>query len=316
MLSTAADAFCPCADSQASDWLGDTRGAPFIATHTPMVKRREIDVRFENCLSKDRRVAGCARILTPAMATESIHCAERRKLLSSELGLVPWFGMLDCMSQRRVRRGLIVGTLRVGEPVITAGHLATHWHGVLDGLLRISGDFSTTLSGLPPGAWFGEGPLLKREPYRFDVTALRASQVVFMPGDLFQWLLDHCVAFNRYVMCQLHDRLDQFIAAREIDRIANPDTRVARSLWALFDAAAMSADDPMLRLTQHELAVLVGLSRQRVNEALKLLESRRLIDVEYSGLRLLDLDALQHGDAAGLARLRARKRSRAAPDKV
>ena len=296
--------------------LGDTRGAPFIATHTPMAKRREIDVRFENCLSKDRRVAGCARILTPAMATESIHCAQRREMLNSEFGLVPWFGMLDCMSQRRVRRGLIVGTLRVGEPVITAGHLATHWHGVLDGLLRISGDVST-ISGLPPGAWFGEGPLLKREPYRFDVTALRASRVASMPGDLFQWLLDHCVAFNRHVMRQLHDRLEQFMAAREIDRIANTDTRVARSLWALFDAAALSPEDRTLRLTQHELAVLVGLSRQRVNEALKLLESRRLIDVGYSGLRLLDPQALRHSDAAALPRLREPRRARArAPGKV
>jgi DNA-binding GntR family transcriptional regulator len=38
---------------------------------------------------------------------------------------------------------------------------------------------------------------------------------------------------------------------------------------------------------------LVGLSRQRVNEALKVLEAQHLIRVEYGGLRILDLAGLR-----------------------
>lgn len=49
----------------------------------------------------------------------------------------------------------------------------------------------------------------------------------------------------------------------------------------------------VLRITQQELAYLVGLSRQRVNEALRVLESRHLIRVEYGGLRILDLQGLR-----------------------
>jgi DNA-binding GntR family transcriptional regulator len=37
----------------------------------------------------------------------------------------------------------------------------------------------------------------------------------------------------------------------------------------------------------------VGLSRQRVNEALRVLESRHLICTEYGGLRILDLHGLR-----------------------
>jgi CRP/FNR family cyclic AMP-dependent transcriptional regulator len=48
-----------------------------------------------------------------------------------------------------------------------------------------------------------------------------------------------------------------------------------------------------LRITQQELAYLVGLSRQRVNEALAELEAQRTIRVEYGGLRVLDLAALR-----------------------
>ncbi|MBI3100205.1 MAG: winged helix-turn-helix domain-containing protein, partial [Burkholderiales bacterium] len=49
----------------------------------------------------------------------------------------------------------------------------------------------------------------------------------------------------------------------------------------------------VLRITQQELAYLVGLSRQRVNEALSALQARGVIRVEYGGLRVLDLDRLR-----------------------
>jgi DNA-binding GntR family transcriptional regulator len=49
----------------------------------------------------------------------------------------------------------------------------------------------------------------------------------------------------------------------------------------------------LLRITQLELGYLVGLSRQRVNEALQALQSAGLIAVEYGGVRVLDLERLR-----------------------
>jgi DNA-binding GntR family transcriptional regulator len=48
-----------------------------------------------------------------------------------------------------------------------------------------------------------------------------------------------------------------------------------------------------LRITQQELAYLVGLSRQRVNESLKALAREGLIQVVYGGLKVMDLNALR-----------------------
>jgi CRP-like cAMP-binding protein len=94
-------------------------------------------------------------------------------------------------------------------------------------------------------------------------------------------------------MGQLNERLAQFIAAREIDRLTNPDLRVARNLAALFNPALFPGVGEVLRITQQELAYLVGLSRQRVNEALRTLEAHGVIRVEYGGLRVLDLQRLR-----------------------
>ena len=150
-----------------------------------------------------------------------------------------------------------------------------------------------TFTGVPPGGWFGEGTAVKREPYRYNIQALRKSVVAGLPIDTFHWLLDHSIAFNRFVMNQLNERLGQFIAAREIDRLGSPDVRVARSLAALFNPVLYPGVGEVLRITQQELAYLVGLSRQRVNEALMALQAQGAIRVEYGGVRVLDLAALQ-----------------------
>ena len=150
-----------------------------------------------------------------------------------------------------------------------------------------------TFTGVPPGGWFGEGTARKREPYRYNIQALRKSVVARLPVDTFHLLLDHSIGFNRFVMMQLNERLGQFTVALEIDRLNNPDIRVARSQAALFNPVLYPGVGEVLRITQQELAHLVGLSRQRVNVALTTLQASAMIRVEYGGLRVLDLDALR-----------------------
>jgi CRP/FNR family cyclic AMP-dependent transcriptional regulator len=94
-------------------------------------------------------------------------------------------------------------------------------------------------------------------------------------------------------MLQLNERLSQFIAAREIDRQNQPDIRVARSLASLFNPVLYPGVGSLLRTTQQELAWLVGLSRQRVNESMRALQAAGLIRIEYGGVRVLDLAALR-----------------------
>jgi DNA-binding XRE family transcriptional regulator len=94
-------------------------------------------------------------------------------------------------------------------------------------------------------------------------------------------------------MNQLNERLGQFIAAREIDRLNDPDIRVARNLAALFHPVLYPGVGTLLRITQQELGYLVGLSRQRVNEALRSMQDAQLIRIEYGGVRVLDLQALR-----------------------
>ena len=221
----------------------------------------------------------------------------RRAPTIDELAGVPWLALLLPTERDRALDGLQVGDALPGDYVCRLGKPVTYWFGVVEGLLKMSSDNAQgqtmTFTGVPPGGWFGEGTALKREPYRYNIQALRKSVVAGLPVDTFHWLLDHSIGFNRFVMNQLNERLGQFIAAREIDRMNNPDVRVARSLAALFNPVLYPGVGEVLRITQQELAYLVGLSRQRVNEALSALEAEGTIRIEYGGLRVLDLQALR-----------------------
>ena len=221
----------------------------------------------------------------------------RRKPTAEELRGIPWLPLLRPDERERALEGLLVGDARAGDYICHVGKPVTYWFGVVEGLLKMSADnaqgMTMTFTGVPPGGWFGEGTALKREPYRYNIQALRKSVVAGLPLDSFHWLLDHSIGFNRFVMNQLNERLGQFIAAREIDRMNNPDLRVARSLAALFNPVLYPGVGEVLRITQQELAYLVGLSRQRVNEALASLEGQGLIRVEYGGLRVLAPEALR-----------------------
>lgn len=231
------------------------------------------------------------------MTSEPTLHQRRRDPTADELAGIPWLRVLKPEEQRFAVPHIQVSDAMPGDYVCRIGRPVTYWFGVISGLLKMTTDteqgHSVTYSGLPPGGWFGEGTVLKREHYRYHVQCLRRSVVAGLPADSFHWLLDHSIGFNRFIMGQLNERLAQFIAAREIDRMNNPDLRVARSLAALFNPVLFPGVGDVLRITQQELAYLVGLSRQRVNEALSVLQARGTIRVEYGGLRVLDLDALR-----------------------
>jgi CRP-like cAMP-binding protein len=214
-----------------------------------------------------------------------------------ELADIPWLQALSPQERSVAAANVKVVQVGVGELLCRVGKPATYWFGVIDGLLKMSNDTDLgvpiTFTGVPPGGWFGEGTVLKREVYRYNIQALRKSVVAGLGVDTFHWLIERSIPFNRFITQQLNERLGQFIAAREIDRMSDADARVARSLGALFHPVLYPGVGELLRITQQELGYLVGLSRQRVNEALNALQDKGLIRIEYGGVSVLDLDGLR-----------------------
>ena len=189
--------------------------------------------------------------------------------------------------ERLVPRGAFV--CHTGTPVL-------YWKGMIDGLVKMSvaspSGRTSTLTGLAAGAWFGEGPVLRSANWDFDAVAMRDTRIALVPKDTFRWLLDVSPGFNRFVIDQLNERLAQFLSVIEAERLEVAETRVARCLAWLFNPVLYPGVGARLELTQQEIGYLSGVSRQRVNRALQIMQAAGVLEVKYGSVRVLDLAAL------------------------
>jgi CRP-like cAMP-binding protein len=217
--------------------------------------------------------------------------------LSELLRASLWTRSLSAAQLERVESETQVRVLPVGVPVCRKGETVEHWIGIIDGLVKMTSvtpeGKTTTFLGVTSGGWFGEGSLLKDKIRKYDVVTLRESRVAYMPRATFEWLLDSDIGFNRFLLMQLNERLGQFIAMVEYERLLEPDARVARSLAALFNPVLYPEQLSDIQLSQEEIGYLCGVSRQRVNQALQVLEKAALLKVEYGRIRILNLDGLR-----------------------
>jgi len=195
---------------------------------------------------------------------------------------------------------LAVRNVEAGGYVIQKGKPVTDWLGVVDGLVKMSSDSPSgktiTFAGIAPGGWFGEGSLIKDPIWRYDAIAIRTSRIAYLPRASFMHLLETSIPFNRFLLEQLNERLSHFIGLVEFDRLLDPDARVARCIASLFNPRLYPGVRTSLAISQEEIGYLCALSRQRVNQALQVLEEARLLDIGYGGITVRDLEGLKRFD--------------------
>jgi CRP/FNR family cyclic AMP-dependent transcriptional regulator len=208
-----------------------------------------------------------------------------------------WARALPPDQLQRARAAIIVRDLQPGSYACHKGGLANVWVGVIDGLVKLESlsdaGKSVTFAAVPANSWFGEGSVFKRELRKYDVVALRESRVALMPEATFFWLLDTSIPFNRFILTQLNERLGQFMGAFEHDRLLEPEARVARTIANMLHPQLYPGHERTIEISQDELSHLVGASRQRISQALQVLEKSGLIKVTYRMITVLDIEGLR-----------------------
>ncbi|HSV51558.1 MAG TPA: Crp/Fnr family transcriptional regulator [Burkholderiaceae bacterium] len=203
----------------------------------------------------------------------------------------PWYASLAMEVQDRIAQHAFTRSGKKGEVLLAAGAPVDGWYAVLSGLVKlqspsVKGRFSVFL-GVPSGEWFGEGSVLRTEPRRYDVIALRDSELLCLPRAEVEALRASDLAFNQALVAQMNLRLAQAMTIIEAGRLRNPEHRVAQYLSPLFWPGMRRVS-----LTQEELGHLAGLSRQTVNRVLRSLEQRGLVSLAFGGVAITDGEAL------------------------
>ena len=115
-----------------------------------------------------------------------------------------WTEGLSETEFERAQRGLIERTYAAGTTICHRGDRFDYWTGVASGLLKISAISKSgkaiTFAGVGSGGWFGEGTVLKKEPRKYDLVALRDTRLLMLNPATFDWLFENSVAFNRYLV--------------------------------------------------------------------------------------------------------------------
>jgi len=207
-----------------------------------------------------------------------------------------WAAELTDRELERAAQGISERTYDKDSYVCHRGDRLDYWTGVLSGLVKMSVISQTgkamTFAGLGNGAWFGEGTLLKNEARKYDLVALRQTRMALMNRGTFNWLHENSIGFNHYLIGQLNERLGQFIATVEHDRILDAKSRVARQLSWLFNPVLYPDTPETLEISQEELALLVGISRAATNRSLHELEAEGLLTVRHGLIEVTDAEQL------------------------
>ncbi len=230
--------------------------------------------------------------------------------LDDVLATSRWASALSSAQLQRARTTIMIRDLKPGNYACHKGDPSNVWVGVIDGLVKVANLSETgrpvTFATFPADCWFGEGSILKQEPRKYDVVALRPSRVALMPSATFLWLLDTSIAFNRFILNQLNERLGQFLGAFEHDRLDDLDARVAHTLADMLHPQLYPSRESRIDISNEELGYLVGVSRQRISQALQELEKSGLITMAYRTITVLDIEGLRDFDT----RLPAHAKSR------
>jgi CRP/FNR family cyclic AMP-dependent transcriptional regulator len=196
----------------------------------------------------------------------------------------------------RARKGITEKPYPKGAYICHRGDRLEPWTGVVSGLIKLStvsaSGKAVTLAGVRAGGWFGEGSVLKNEPRQYDLVALRDTRMAQMNRATFMWLYEHSMGFNHFLVRQFNERLGQFIALVEYDRMLDAPGRFARNIAWLFNPALQPAGGATLDISQEELGQLCGVSRQVANKCLGILEEKGLLRLERGGITVLDLPRL------------------------
>lgn len=207
-----------------------------------------------------------------------------------------WARSLTDNELERVRADLVEQHFRGGSFVCHKGEAVEQWHGIADGLVKISNTTiegrATSYQGLRAGAWFGEGSLLRGGPRLYDVVALRDTVVGCLPPRTFTWLFENSLPFSHVLVRLLNERLAHVMGILEQDRLLGPSARVARSLSAFFNPSVYAEIDNHVNINQTEIGQLAGVSRQRANRALRELQEMGILESEYGVVTVLDVGRL------------------------
>jgi CRP/FNR family transcriptional regulator, cyclic AMP receptor protein len=206
-----------------------------------------------------------------------------------------WFNELPGDLQTAIVHRSVVRSYRRGQVVTRANGRVDGLYGLLEGRLRVIRPVGSGAEDLiyiaEPGFWLGEFSLLTGEPAVVGALAATAVQMLVLPRREFERLVDAEPRWFRPFAKLALTRYGLMIRQLSDTRVLPPEERLRTRLADLVELRRMEragAGPVVLRISQEELARIVGVSRQTLNALLADLRNEGLVEVGFRAVRIPD----------------------------
>jgi CRP/FNR family transcriptional regulator, cyclic AMP receptor protein len=214
------------------------------------------------------------------------------------LRLHPFLGVLTDIEIRELLRRAATRHVPAGTVVFRKDDPGDGLYGVLAGTVLIVAESAEgkelILNRHDAGEFFGEVALLDGEGRSAGATTRDASDLVFLARAEFLAFLGQRPEAMLRIMALLCARLRRATSLVEDSAFLNVSSRLAKQLIALIDGGA-----PTLRLSQKELAQMLGVSREFVSKQLAVWREAGIVELGRRHLKVRDERALEQLIAAG-----------------
>lgn len=220
--------------------------------------------------------------------------------LYSSLRKIPLFESFSQSALEHLSASLRIQMLRKKQALFRKGDEGTALYIVKKGKIKIVlpsklGE-EVILSIFSEGDFLGEMSLFDRKPRSADAVAMEESEVYVLNRTDFYSLLQQHETAIQCVLSSLSERLRKTNDLLESVSSLSVSAKLAKKLMELGRDFGERNKDVVrigLRLTQQEMADLVGATRESINKELKIMRDKGLISTVSGYIQLHDLERLE-----------------------
>lgn len=215
-----------------------------------------------------------------------------------------WFAQLPPAFAAALLAMARVRQLQTGEALFLREGPPCGLYALVRGSMRISGQSEArsdareaVLIVLTPPTWFGEISVFDGSARTHDAHAAEPSTLLQVPHEaLSTWLAQNPVHWRDLALL-MSDKLRIAFVNMEEQTLLPAPLRLARRLSLMAQGYGQSNTTQgfkrALAVTQEQLSLMLGISRQTCNQILNDLKVRGVVDVQRGTIEILDLEALK-----------------------
>ncbi|GAB6079731.1 Crp/Fnr family transcriptional regulator [Hydrogenophilus hirschii] len=214
---------------------------------------------------------------------------------------VPLFSLLEDKTLTQVAEAAQPVALERDQVLFFRGDASRGFYVVVQGRIKLYIDgpngVEKVIETVGPGGTFGEAVMFLRQPYPVNTAALTPAEVLFIPRDVIERLLDANRDFCQRMLAGMAMRLRSLIHDIETYSVCSATQRVIGYLLQLLPEAGVATNDGPILLElpvqKYVLASRLNLKPETLSRVFSDLAAEGLLRTSGRKVWILDLEGLR-----------------------